>query len=156
MTTRSAPAPSQSDTVDTAERLRVVLGRLGRYLRLTHVDGDLSPSQREVLFSISRHGSLRFSELAAEEGLNPTMLSRIVAKLEAAKLVTRRPDDDDARVVHLGPTARGRGLCDEMRHERTNALRHALEELTDAERRALVNVMPALESLVETLRRRDR
>jgi DNA-binding HxlR family transcriptional regulator len=56
------------------------------------MDSSLSPSQREVLSTIVRRGPLRLSELAAEEGLNPTMLSRIVTNLEAAKLVARRPD----------------------------------------------------------------
>ena len=47
-----------------AEQLRVALGRLNRSLRLTHVQEDLPPSQREVLMAIARAGTLRLSDLA--------------------------------------------------------------------------------------------
>jgi DNA-binding MarR family transcriptional regulator len=129
-----------------------VVARLGRALRLTHVDASLSPSQREVLNTIVRRGPLRLSELAAEEGLNPTMLSRIVGHLEAAKLVTRTPDTKDARVVHLGVTAEGSALHDEIKRERTEALMFALDQLTKDERQAVLSALPALERLDEILR----
>jgi DNA-binding MarR family transcriptional regulator len=148
--------PTPVPGADVADRLRTAVGRLGRYLRLTHVDSDLTPSQREVLSAIARGGALRLSELAAGEGINPTMLSRIVAKLEAAGLATRTPDATDARVVHVAPTSQGRALHDEMRHERTDALRHALAGLTPAERRALEDAMPALEAVVGALKERGR
>ncbi len=141
---------------DVADRLRTAVGRLGRYLRLTHVDSDLTPSQREVLSAIARGGTLRLSALAADEGINPTMLSRIVAKLEAAGLARRTTDPTDARVVHVAPTTRGRALHDEIRHERTDALRHALAGLAPDQRRALEEAMPALEAVVDELKARGR
>ena len=147
--TRSAQA---AINVDAAERLRTAVARLGRSLRLTHVDGNLSPSQREVLFTITRRGPMRFSELAANEGLNPTMLSRIVSHLETAKLVERSSDQADARVVHLESTDAGRTLVQEMRSERTDALLFALERMPNDQREELIGALPALESLVETLR----
>jgi DNA-binding MarR family transcriptional regulator len=127
---------------------------LGRTLRLTHADASLSPSQREVLSSIARRGPLRLSELAKEEGLNPTMLSRIVGHLEAAKLVTRSADGADARVVHLAATNGGHALHEQIRRERTDALLFALAALTSEERRTVLEALPALERLDETLRNR--
>lgn len=137
---------------DVAERLRVVLGRLGRYLRLTHHDTDLSPSQREVLSAVARAGEIRSGDLAAGEGLNPTMVSRIVAKLEAEGLVERASGGDDARVVRVSPTPKGRRLWQTMRDERTDALAGALDALSPAQRRRLVEALPALEAVVEHLR----
>lgn len=134
-----------------AERLRRVVGRMGRALRLVHVDGNLSPSQREVLFTIARRGPVRLSEVAASEGINPTMLSRIVSHLESANLVIRTPDTSDARVVHLSSTDQGRALCKVIRSERTDALHSALGQLTVEQRQMLLDVLPVLESLVETL-----
>ena len=72
MTPTSAPVKARRGNVEGAERLRRVVARLGRALRPTHVGASLSPSQREVLNTIVRRGPLRLSELAAEEGLNPT------------------------------------------------------------------------------------
>jgi DNA-binding MarR family transcriptional regulator len=148
------PATARTNP-EVADRLRAAVARLSRSLRLTHADGDLSPSQREVLFTITRRGPLRLSELAASEGLNPTMVSRIVSHLESARLVTRSADGTDARVIHLESTDAGRALCQEMRNERTDALLFALEKLNARQRRELTDVLPTLEALVETLRSRE-
>lgn len=138
-----------------AEHLRVALGRLNRSLRLTHAQKDLSTSQREVLMAIARAGSLRLSELAREEGLNPTMLSRIVGKLEAAGMVTRTCDPQDARVIHLAATPEGIALRETIRGERTDALLFALRNLSKDEKQALSAATPALEAIVSALRDRD-
>jgi DNA-binding MarR family transcriptional regulator len=140
---------------ESAERLRRIVGRLGRSLRLAHVDDRLTPSQREALSTISRQGPLRLSELAATEGINPTMLSRIVTNLEAAKLVTRTAGAADARVVHLAATQKGHALCNEIRNERTDTLLYALAQLSSQQQKTLSEALPVLESLVETLRSRD-
>ena len=137
-----------------AEHLRVALGRLNRSLRLTHVEKDLSSSQREVLMAIVRAGSLRLSDLAREEGLNPTMLSRIVGKLEAAGMVARTSDPEDARVIHLAATPEGIALREKIRGERTDALLFALRNLSREEKQSLTAATPALEAIVATLRER--
>jgi DNA-binding MarR family transcriptional regulator len=150
-----APSRAKVPNGEVADRLRAAVARLGRSLRLTHADGNLSPSQREVLFTITRRGPMRLSELAVTEGLNPTMVSRIVSHLESARLVTRSADGTDARVVHLESTDAGRALCQEMRNERTDALLFAIEQLSPQQRRDLTELLPTLESLVEALRSRE-
>jgi DNA-binding MarR family transcriptional regulator len=138
-----------------AENLRVTLGRLNRSLRLTQAQKDLSSSQREVLMAIARAGSLRLSDLAREEGLNPTMLSRIIAKLEAAGMVTRACDPNDARIIHLSATPEALALRETIRNERTDALLFALGRLSKEEKKALSDATPALENIVARLRDRD-
>ena len=146
--------PTERET-QLAEEFRVAFGRLNRTLRLTHVDTDLPPSQREVLMAIARVKSLRLSELSQEEGINPTMLSRIVAKLEASGLVVRTPDAEDARIMHVAVTKAGEALRDTIRSERTDALHYALRHLSNEERRALAEATPVLEKIVVTLRERQ-
>lgn len=138
-----------------AEHLRVALGRLNRSLRLTKAQKDLPSSQREVLMAIARVGTIRLSDLAREEGLNPTMLSRIIAKLEASELVTRTSDPKDARVIHVSATPEGLGLRETIRSERADALLFALGRLTKEEKNALSTATPALEKIVATLRDHD-
>jgi DNA-binding MarR family transcriptional regulator len=105
--------------------------------------------------AIARVKSLRLSELSQEEGLNPTMLSRIVAKLEASGLVVRTPDAEDARIMHVAVTKAGEALRDTIRSERTDALHYALRHLSNEERRALAEATPVLEKIVVTLRERQ-
>ncbi|MCU1362758.1 MAG: MarR family transcriptional regulator [Acidimicrobiaceae bacterium] len=151
MKTSTTGSP-KATTDEAAERLRTVFSRLSRSLRLTHADDNLSPSQREVLRTINRRGPLRLSELAATEGLNPTMVSRIVSNLETRDLVTRSTDGTDARIVHLAVTEKGRALWQEMKHERTDALLFALGQLPKDQRNELIKALPALEGLVAALR----
>jgi DNA-binding MarR family transcriptional regulator len=143
-----APSPE----IETVDRLRTVLAKASRRLRLTHGDDDMSPSQREVFSAIVRNGPLRLSDLAANEGINTTMLSRIVSKLEESGLVTRDLDARDGRVVHLSASAQGVALHKTMRLERTLALGEAVAHLTPSKQRAIVMALPALEELVELLR----
>lgn len=143
--------PSEKDR-QLAEHLRGALGRLNRSLRLTQAQKDLSSSNREVLMAIARAGSIRLSDLAKEEGLNPTMLSRIIAKLEASGMVARTSDPIDARVIHLSATSEGLALRETIRGERTDALLFALGRLSKEEKKALSAATPVLENIVVTLR----
>jgi DNA-binding MarR family transcriptional regulator len=153
--TNAVNARARRSDVEAAERLRRAVGRLSRALHLSQANRSLSPSQREVLTTIARHAPVRLSEVAAIEGLNPTMLSRIVTKLEAAKLVVRTSDGADARVVHLTVTDAGKALWEEMRKERTDAILFALDKLSADDRRVLLDALPVIESLEQTLRNRN-
>ncbi len=138
---------------ETVDRLRTVLARANRRLRQTHSDEALSPSQREIFGAIVRDGPLRLSDLAANEGINTTMLSRIVAKLEERGLIERSVDSRDGRVIHLSASSQGIALHATMRLERTLALDEAVSRLTASQQRALMEALPTLEELVELLRR---
>ena len=150
----SMPSPSTSLDVDTAARLRVVLGRLARRLRPTAagVAAGLTPTRSAVLLAVVRDGPSRLSELAAAEGINPTMLSRVISELVAGGLLERLSDEGDRRAAWVKATAAGRRLAERMRSERTDALKTALKMLSDGERRALEQALPALEELAEQLK----
>ena len=151
MTTRRKP-DDDAAAGELVDRLRTVLMRGQRQLRLTYTDDSLSPTQLEVLAMVVRRGPLRVAEIASLEGLNPTMLSRIVAKLEVARLVARHSDDADGRVVHVSATDEGRALYEIIRRQRSDALAVALDELSPDDRRTLSNALAALESLVASLK----
>jgi DNA-binding MarR family transcriptional regulator len=83
------------------------------------------------------------------------MLSRILSHLESSKLVTRRQDESDARIVHLAATEAGLALQEEMRNERTDALFFALSRLSSDQRRVVIEALPVLEQLEDSLRKRN-
>ncbi len=137
---------------EIASRMRTIIGRMSRGLRQTGT--ELSPSQYDVLATVSFRGRMRLADLAASEGINPTLLSRIVGKLEEQDLVCREQDADDRRVAHVSATERGRALHARIRGERTDVLSVALEGLSEQERAALLEALPVLESLAQTIRER--
>jgi len=137
-----------------AQRLRVVFGRLARLLRATDAAGaaaDLTPTRVAVLLNAVRNGPIRLAEIAEQEGLNPTLLSRTVAHLVDAGLVVRTADADDRRSAWVEPTDAGRRLAEEIRLHRTRALQQALSGLERDDQRAVERALPALEHLVDRL-----
>jgi DNA-binding MarR family transcriptional regulator len=147
---------SMPDDDEIASRLRAVTGRMGRGLRQTEAGTDLSPSQYAVFASVTVRERVRLSDLAEIEGLNPTLLSRVIGKLEEKELVAREQDEDDRRVAHVCATPKGRELLARIRSERTDALSQALDNLDEAQLEALTRALPVLESLAKTVRERAR
>jgi DNA-binding MarR family transcriptional regulator len=94
------------------------------------------------------------AELAELEGLNPTMLSRVVAALAEQGLVRRVVDVEDRRAARIEATAAARRLRERMRRERSAKLEPVLDALPRREREALLAAVPALETLAELLQKR--
>ena len=139
--------------LDTAARLRVVNGRLARRLRPTEAAdaAGLTPARVSALLNVERHGPMRLAQLAGAEGLNPTMLSRMVGDLVDAGLLERASDVEDRRSAWVSATDAGRRLADRMRRQRTAAVEAGLAALEPADREAIERALPALEALAEVL-----
>jgi DNA-binding MarR family transcriptional regulator len=140
--------------MELASRLRVAIGRLSRRLRptATGTAAGLTPTRTAVLLRIVREGPLRLSELSESEGINPTMLSRTIAALLEAGLVERTADEQDRRAAWVRSSAKGNRLAERIRRERTDAVKLALAALSQHDRDAIVDALPALEAFGEQLR----
>jgi DNA-binding MarR family transcriptional regulator len=140
---------------ETAARLRAVIGRLSRRLRTTAAGqaAGLTPTKVSVLMDVVRRGPLRPAEVAEAEGINPTMLSRVVGHLADAGLLERTSDEGDRRAAWLKATPAGRRLSERIRRERTDALNEALADLPDEDRRRILEALDALEGLADALKR---
>lgn len=132
---------------DAADRLRAAIGRLSRRLRPIVGGSGLTPSEISVLFTVVRHGPLGLSELAEREALNPTMLSRIVMALSELGLIRREATPEDRRAATVTATAAGRRMRARVHSERSRALGGYVRGLEEADRRALLAALPALEHL---------
>ena len=134
-----------------AARLRIAVARISRRLRPTAAAGSLTTTEVDVLVAIDRRGPLRLSDLAGFAGLNPTMLSRLIPRLETAGLMRRLTADGDRRVCRVEISAKGRRLLERIRSERNDALSGLLRELDAGDRSALEAAVPVLESLAERM-----
>lgn len=132
-------------------RLRLAIARVSRRLRSVPAGQGLTPTQLSVLAATVRAGRIKLAELAAAEDVNPTMLSRIVTKLEGDGLLTRDSDPEDARAVVVSATAAGRRRYERIRTQRDQALADVLATLEAAHVRALVTAIPAVEGLADAL-----
>ena len=121
-----------SETLETSDALRLVIGRLARRLRQQSL-GGLTPSQRSVLSSLDRHGGMTMSQLADHERISRPSASGIVGRLVEKGLLRQEQDQDDGRARFVLPTPEGSELVVRGRHERTAFLARELAGLTDAE-----------------------
>ena len=136
----------------SSARLRIAVARMARWLRPTAAAGALTATEVDLLVVAERRGPARMSDFAAFCGVNPTMLSRMVPKLEAAGLLSRQVGPADKRVCLIAATKKARALLARVRSEREDALSRLLDELGEDERRAIAAATPALEKLAERLR----
>jgi DNA-binding MarR family transcriptional regulator len=137
---------------EAVTRLRRVIGRLARLLNASSSGEGLTPTQASVLGLVAYRGPLGLAELTELEGLNPTMVSRLVSKLDADGLVRRRPDPADQRVVLLEATDAGRQTHQRILEARTETVAKILDGLSPDVGDALTEALPALEALAEGLR----
>ncbi len=145
--------PATSVETESAAQLRAVIGRLSRWLRPTAAAtaAGLTPTGVAVLLRVVRHGPVRLADLSAAEGINPTMLSRVISDLVQDGLVQRTSDEGDRRSAWAEATRAGIALAQQMRRERTDAVNQALERLSGADRRRIEQAVTALEHLADEL-----
>ena len=135
--------------VELVTRLRAVIGKLARQLNETSTGEGLTPTQYSVLGLVRGRGPLGLAELASLEGLNPTMLSRVVRALDENGLIRRRPDPSDLRAARVEITAAGVDVHERIRDHRTQVLSACLEQLPPETAQALLSSVPAMEALAE-------
>lgn len=142
---------SEPAGIEPAPALRSLIGKISRRLRPTQAGAGLTPTQLSVLATVVRRGPIRPAQVSQLEGINPTMLSRITAKLGRDRLVARRVDPRDGRAALLVATDRGRRLQRRILAERNDALGQRFQALPAPQRQRLVDALPALEALAESL-----
>lgn len=150
------PTAPEAGAVDShgeeISRMRIALARTARRLTQQIPDVGLTPTQLSVLATVAREQDMALAELAEFEGLNPSMLSRVVGKLEPMGLIRRYTDPADGRVAHVAITPAGTTLQTQIKQARTAVFAAHVSALPPELQQSLVDVVPALEALAEHLR----
>ena len=138
--------PQSTDSA-LASTLRLSVMRLARRLRAERADTSLTLSQLGALATLERHGALTPGELAAHERVQPPSMTRVVAALEAASLVTRARHATDGRQVVLQVSEQGSALLAEDRRRRDAWLAQQLHGLDAADLDVLRQAVAVLDRL---------
>lgn len=105
------------------ERLARVLNRVGPDEVCCE---GLTPRQCGILRTLVDKPGARLSDLAAESGITPSAMTRVLDKLEAQGLIQRvRGAGEDGRAAMVAITERGRsvrGSIDQLMLDRTRAI----------------------------------
>jgi DNA-binding MarR family transcriptional regulator len=123
--------------------------RLARRLRAERPHGGLSLTKLAVLSHLHRLGPSAPGEIALAERQQPQSLTRVIADLEQAGLITRSRGERDRRryVLALSPAGRQALAVDAAGRDRW--LADALRELTETERQVLRLAAALMEELAE-------
>ncbi|MBC3192406.1 MarR family transcriptional regulator [Pseudonocardia sp. C8] len=128
------------------------LARIARGLDRHSRGSELTRTQVSVLGTVVVRGPIGMGELATIEGLNPTMLSRLTGKLEAAGLLVRDADPADRRAVRVAATEAGTAEHGRQREERARLLARHVDGLPEHHVDGLRAALPALDALATSLR----
>jgi DNA-binding MarR family transcriptional regulator len=106
----------------------------------------LTGARLRALHAVEQAGCLRMGDLAAELRVTPRTVTDLVAGLEQAGLLARRPDPADGRatLLELGPAACDRS--EQVRGLREEVAEEMLAPLSGEERRQLLDLLRRLTS----------
>src|SRR5450432_2889816 len=134
---------------DGVTRLRRVIGKLARQLNSSSTEEGLTPTQASVLGLVVFRGPVSLGELAGLEGLNPTMLSRVVGKLQSMDLIRRIHDPSDLRAASVEATAAGRETDRRVKAQRAAVVSRCIALLDDPQEVALAAALEALANQIQ-------
>ena len=135
------------DAAALAHDLRIAVMRFSRRLRAQRVDTSVTLTQLSAMSTLRRHGAMSAGELAAHERVQPPSMTRVVAALEAAGLVSRTPHPTDGRQVVIDLTPAAQQLLDAEARAREAWLSGRLQQLTAQEREVLREAAAIMEEL---------
>ncbi len=130
--------------------LHVAVMRLARRLRAERADHGLTLTQLSALATLHRHGPMSPRALAEHERVTPPSMTRTLAVLADADLVTRTADPLDGRsqVIDLTPAAEALLARDRERRAAWLASRTAM--LSPDERATLERAAAILDRLADS------
>jgi DNA-binding MarR family transcriptional regulator len=137
---------------DTVIRLRRVVLNLARQLNAASREEGLTPTQASVLGIATVRGPLSLAELTEIEGINPTMLSRVIGALDSYELIKRLRDPDDFRAARVEITPKGKRVYERIKSQRGAVISESVSGLPPEQQAALITALPALENLAADLR----
>ena len=142
------PAADRDAHVQIGRQLGMFLRRVERFR-----DGVPDHGGYLLLAQLATDGPQRLSAAAEQAGLDLSTVSRQVAALEAAGLVTRTPDPTDRRATLIEVSPAGHEVLGSNRERWQAALRELLADWTPQERTQFARLFGRFN---EALARRER
>ncbi|WFR82511.1 MarR family transcriptional regulator [Arthrobacter sp. Y-9] len=134
-----------------AARLAAVISPLRRtLLTVTRARADLPDipdAQVEILRALPRGTAVSPGELAATLGLRKSSVSNLLAAMERAGLISRRPSPDDGRGVQVRASETALDHFEAFDATSSSVILEAVARLETAEQQVLADAVPVLERL---------
>jgi DNA-binding MarR family transcriptional regulator len=142
--------PSEDESLELIRPLRM-LNQIQNAVRMRFWDDEfgLHPAAGALLADVAARGECRVSDLAEHRVVDTSVVSRQIAQLQKAGLVSRRPSPSDGRVALISATERGVEVLAGWKRKQADLIRGGLDGWDD-NRLAAANAV--LRDLVTALR----
>lgn len=127
---------------------RIKMGMRRAFLAAGH---DVTPDQWVTLYRLLQQDGVTQSELGERAVKDKTAVTRILDRLEAKGLLTRRSDAADRRTHRVHLTEEGRALTLALIPVARAFADAAYASLTEADKDALRNILARIEARLDTL-----
>ena len=107
-----------------------------------------SLTEARLIFELANAENLTATDLCNELGIDAGYLSRILAKLEAKKLIKKARSEKDGRHRHLQLTNKGREVFEMLDERSRSEVSEMLEKLSEENRKRLLGAMKTIESII--------
>ena len=144
------PEPADPGSTDPAgdEALADAFGAVARQLRdksaETLAPWDITPAHLRALRTLTRHGTMRLSELSDRLQIAPRTATEVVDALQAQNLARRRADPGDRRATLVEVTDHGTSILAEIRATRGPEAGRIFGRLSPADRAELARILSQL------------
>jgi DNA-binding MarR family transcriptional regulator len=139
-----AARPEQVGDEALAEAFGAVARQLREKSAETLVPWDITPAHLRALRTLSRHGTMRLSELSDHLQIAPRTATEVVDALQSRGLVRRRSDPGDRRATLVEVTDHGASILAEIRATRGIEAGRIFGRLTPADRAELARILAQL------------
>ncbi|MEO5834957.1 MAG: MarR family transcriptional regulator [Nakamurella sp.] len=102
---------------------------------------DISPSHARAVMVLTRHGTMRLSELSEHLRIVPRSTTEVVDQLEERGLAQRSPDPNDRRATLVSLTAEGARIAAAVRANRNAESARFFGVLGEADRTELTRIL---------------
>ena len=122
---------------------------------LAAVDEEVTLPQYRTLVVLTSRGPQRLNTLAEALSVSPSTATRMCDRLVRKRLLTRRVDPGDRRLVRLAVSAAGRRLVEQVTEGRRVEVARILEALSPDEQRSVTMALHRLATAAGELPERD-
>jgi DNA-binding MarR family transcriptional regulator len=116
---------------------------------------DVTLAQYRVLVELAARGPQRAAELAGVLGVEPSTATRMCDRLVRKRLIHRRRDGRDRRVVQVALTPEGRSVVERVTRRRREEIGRILEQLAPRDRAPVSRALRAFSDAAGTVPEQD-
>ncbi|MBU7595306.1 MarR family winged helix-turn-helix transcriptional regulator [Metabacillus halosaccharovorans] len=118
------------------------IGRsMKRNQRSNHKATEMTKTQWIILRFLWKHGSCSIGQLAEQLEVRSSSMSQMIDRLELAGMVSREPNQQDARTKVVTLTDTGKDSIMKMKDAQIELLAGPFNQLTSEEQEILVNIL---------------